>query len=172
MDVGHGVGSFSFFSTDLHQLSVNGPAYDLPTCMSKFLHLGMSLSEVVHATTARPARILDIERDVGSLRPGSCAGVALFQLKQGRFPLYDVQGSMHVAERLLVNTVTMIGGRINERVPPGPPAPWAEDPVWPESMQQFTMQQARLRSLGHNPEALSAAADANTASDSNKACLP
>jgi len=75
MDIGHGTGSFSYdtaealmaagrrpdvISTDLHQLSVKGPAYDLPTCMSKFLHLGMSLRDVVAATTVRPAEILGI----------------------------------------------------------------------------------------------------------------
>src|SRR5206468_8397227 len=75
MDIGHGSGSFSFetaealmsegrrpdvISSDLHQLSVNGPAYDMPTCMSKFLQLGMSLREVVAAATVRPAEILGI----------------------------------------------------------------------------------------------------------------
>ena len=68
-DVGHGTGSFSFetaeavmgdgrkpdvISTDLHQLSVNGPRFDLPTTLSKFLHLGMSLPEVIEAATLRP----------------------------------------------------------------------------------------------------------------------
>ena len=54
-DVGHGQGSFSWtvaeiaakqgfwpdmLGTDLHIGNYNGPAYDLPTVMSKFLHLG------------------------------------------------------------------------------------------------------------------------------------
>src|SRR5262245_11285930 len=70
MDTGHGTGSFSYetaealmsagrrpdvISTDLHQLSAKGPAFDLPTCMSKFLHLGMPLRDVVAACTVRPA---------------------------------------------------------------------------------------------------------------------
>ena len=74
MDVGHGTGSFSFetaeavmaagrkpdvISTDLHQLSVNGPTFDLPTTLSKFIHLGMSLREVGrggHRPSCRRAR--------------------------------------------------------------------------------------------------------------------
>src|SRR3954452_8646987 len=91
MDIGHGTGSFAYataealmaagrkpdvISTDLHQLSIKGPAFDLPTTMSKFLHLGMSLPEVVRATTSRPAELLGL--DVGTLRPGSPADVALF----------------------------------------------------------------------------------------------
>ncbi|MEZ6052171.1 MAG: hypothetical protein R3C02_12390 [Planctomycetaceae bacterium] len=55
-DVGHGMGSFCWeiagsaleqgfdpttISTDLHAWCINGPVYDMPTTMSKFLHLGM-----------------------------------------------------------------------------------------------------------------------------------
>ena len=98
MDVGHGTGSFSFetaealmaagrkpdvISTDLHQLSVNGPAFDLPTTLSKFIQLGMSLREVVEAATARPAAVLGLEREVGTLQPGSRADIALFRLFRG-----------------------------------------------------------------------------------------
>ena len=57
-DVGHGRGAFSWtvaeicasqefwpdlLGSDLHTENQEGPAYDLPTVMSKFLHLGMFL---------------------------------------------------------------------------------------------------------------------------------
>lgn len=61
--VGHGAGAFNWtvaeaacceqgfwpdvISTDLHKMTNNGPAYDLPTVMTKFLHLGMSLFDVI-----------------------------------------------------------------------------------------------------------------------------
>ena len=174
MDIGHGTGSFSFetaealmavgrspdvISTDLHQLSVNGPAYDLPTCMSKFLYLGMSLRDVIQAVTSRPAEILGIERDVGTLRPGSRADVAFFRLHRGRFPLYDIGGTMREVRELLVSTLTIVGGRPLDPLPPEPPAPWAEHPIWPVSMQPFTEQQELLRELGHTPAAMVAAAE-------------
>ena len=72
-DVGHGAGGFSFtvaeamlasglvpdvISSDLHQRSILGPCFDLPTCMSKFLALGLSLGEVVRAATVNPARAI------------------------------------------------------------------------------------------------------------------
>ena len=125
-DVGHGTGSFSFetaeavmgngrkpdvISTDLHQLSVNGPMFDLPTTLSKFLHLGMSLAEVIEAATVRPAGVLGLEREIGTLQPGSRADVALFKLYEGRFPLQDIHGNVREAGRLLRNTVTIMGGR-------------------------------------------------------------
>jgi dihydroorotase len=176
MDIGHGTGSFAFetaealigagrkpdvISTDLHQLSINGPAYDLPTTMSKFLHLGLSLPEVVRASTARPAEVLGIEREVGTLRPGSVADVALFRLLRGRFPLYDIWGEMREAQELLVNTLTIFGGRALQRLPPDEPAPWADDPVWPAAQQPFTEKQQTLRERGHDPASLRAAAEAS-----------
>lgn len=174
MDIGHGTGSFSFataealmaagrvpdvISTDLHQLSVNGPAFDLPTCMSKFLHLGLPLREVVRAATSRPAEILGCEQDVGTFRPGSRADVALFRLHDGRFPLYDISGAMREGRQLLANTLTIVGGRPLERLPAEPPAPWAQDPIWPHAQAPFTEQQKQLRELGHTPPAMAEAAE-------------
>jgi dihydroorotase len=174
MDIGHGTGSFSYdtaealmsvgrrpevISTDLHQLSINGPAYDLPTVMSKFLQLGMSLEDVVRATTSRPAEILGLERGVGTLQPGSPADIALFRLLQGNFPLYDIWGAMREGNRLLVNTRTIIGGRTLEPLPAEPSAPWARHPFWPEAQKPFTEKQQGLRDRGHTPEAMRAAAE-------------
>jgi dihydroorotase len=68
-DIGHGMGSFAFktaramlangfqpdtISSDVHALCINGPAFDQVTTMSKFLCLGMSLSEVIKASTEMP----------------------------------------------------------------------------------------------------------------------
>jgi dihydroorotase len=179
MDIGHGTGSFSFataeplmaagrrpdvISTDLHQLSANGPAYDMPTVMSKFLHLGMSLRDVVLASTSRPAEILGLD-DVGTLRPGSVADVGLFRLLPGRFPLYDIFGEMREADGLLVNTLTIAGGRPLDRLPAEPPAPWAQAPYWPEAQLPFTKRQQMFRDLGHTPTAMRAAAEANAAGE-------
>lgn len=174
MDVGHGTGSFSFetteallaagrrpdvISSDLHQLSVNGPAFDLPTCMSKFLALGVPLRDVVAASTSRPAQILGIGDRAGSLRVGAPADVALLRLHRGRFPLYDITGAAREGSELLTSTLTIVGGVPLERLPPAPPAPWAEEPIWPDAQHPFTAQQRRLRELGHTPAAMAAAAD-------------
>jgi dihydroorotase len=170
MDIGHGTGSFAYataealmaagrrpdvISTDLHQLSINGPAYDLPTTLSKFLHLGMSLPEVIRAATSRPAEVVGLA-DVGTFRPGARADVALFRLLDGTFPLYDIWGEMREARQLLVNTRTLVGGRTLERLPPQAPAPWAEHPIWPPAQIPFTERQQVLRDRGHTPEAMRA----------------
>ncbi|MGI8972970.1 MAG: amidohydrolase/deacetylase family metallohydrolase [Gaiella sp.] len=173
MDIGHGTGSFSFetaeavmaagrkpdvISTDLHQLSVNGPAFDLPTTLSKFIHLGMSLREAVEAATARPAAVLGLENEVGTLRPGSQADVALFRIHRGDFPLQDISGNVRHADQLLRNTATIVGGRLLERLPPAPGAPWTEEPIWPAVQHPFTEKQRQLRELGRTPDMMAAAA--------------
>ena len=175
MDIGHGTGSFSYataealmsagrrpdvISTDLHQLSAQGPAFDLPTCMSKFLHLGMSLRDVVAACTSRPAGLLGLGPEIGSLRVGSSADVSLFRLLTGSFPLYDIFGEMREAKRLLVNTLTILGGRPLDPLPSEPPAPWAEHPIWPELQKEFADRLRVMRELGHTPSAMRAAAEA------------
>lgn len=172
-DVGHGTGSFSFqtaeavmgdgrkpdvISTDLHQLSVNGPTFDLPTTLSKFLQLGMSLAEVIEAATVRPAQVLGLEREVGTLQPGSRADVALFRLYEGRFPLQDIHGNVREAGRLLRNTVTIVGGRELERLPSPPGAPWTHEPIWPDVQIPFTEKQRELWEQGRTPDAMAAAA--------------
>lgn len=174
MDIGHGTGSFSFetaeaimaagrapdvISTDLHQLSANGPAFDLPTTLSKFLFLGMSLRDVIEAATVRPATVLGVRDEVGTLRPGSLADVAVFRLYRGEFPLQDIAGNVRHGRELLRCTQTILGGRLLDPLPAARPAPWAQEPVWPPAQQPFTEKQRELRQLGRTPEQMAAAAE-------------
>ena len=65
--------------------SVGGPAYDMPTTMTKFLHLGMPLVEVIRAATSGAAACLGPrwlgEVGVGTLRVGAEADVAVLGLE-------------------------------------------------------------------------------------------
>lgn len=141
MDIGHGAGSFSFqtaqamidagyrpdvISSDIHQVSINGPMFDMPTCLSKFLALGMSLPEVIYAATARPAAVMGMQDEVGTLKPGALADVALFKVAEGDFTFYDVFMNPYKGKQLLHNTLTLLNGRELPRVPDAPAAPWIE----------------------------------------------
>jgi dihydroorotase len=116
LDVGHGRGSFSWrvaelafreglrpdtISTDLWVANVSGPVFDMPTTMAKFLHLGMTVEEVVRAVTAAPARALGRAETLGTIRVGSCADVCAFRLQEGRFPLTDSYGHSKVGDRMM-----------------------------------------------------------------------
>ncbi len=61
-------------------MSILGPLFDLPTCLSKFMALGMSFPEVIEAATSRPAALLGMQNEVGTLRPGAYADIALFEI--------------------------------------------------------------------------------------------
>ncbi|HET9017864.1 MAG TPA: amidohydrolase/deacetylase family metallohydrolase [Thermomicrobiaceae bacterium] len=139
LDVGHGTGSFSYevaeamlaegippdvISSDIHQLSAQGPMYDLPTTLSKFLNLGMSLPDVIERATARPAAAMH-RPDLGTLRPGSAADLALFRVEEGEYTFRDAQMDSRSATRQLVNTVTLVDGAELPRLPERPRHVWA-----------------------------------------------
>lgn len=107
-DAVHGMGSFSFpvaeaaiadeflpdtISTDLYA-GRNGvvPSHTLPQVMSKYVAAGMSEREVFAAVTARPARILGLESEIGSLKVGACADLTVLRWNDARVRLADVDG--------------------------------------------------------------------------------
>jgi dihydroorotase len=100
-------------STDLTFTSATqGPVFDLPTTMSKLLHFGLPLDEIVRRSTATPAKILGYEGTVGTLKPGANADIAVFELHDGNFPLRDSDGNTVTAKRRLVAQVTIKDGRV------------------------------------------------------------
>ncbi|MBV1848899.1 amidohydrolase/deacetylase family metallohydrolase [Catellatospora tritici] len=138
-DVGHGAGGFAFdvleaqlaagmpphtVSTDLHGRSQHGPVFDLPTTMAKLLAVGMSLDQVVAATTIAPARALALPAGSGTLRPGAPADVAVFTVEKGAFELADVHGQRRTAPLRLRNEATYLSGRPLPPALPAAPAPW------------------------------------------------
>ena len=159
LDIGHGAGSFSFetaekmiaaghkpdvISTDIHQMSIHGPLYDMPTCLSKFLALGMSLEDVIDAATVRAAEAMGLGDEIGTLRVGALADVALLRIVEGDFPFYDVHMNQRNGKRLLRNTLTIVNGRELPRTADGPTAPWIE----------LSESQRNLAEWGHSPEKL------------------
>ena len=139
LDMGHGAGGFSFevaeqlathgirphvVSTDLHQSSLWGPVYDLPTCIAKATLLGMSLPEAIYASTAAPAKVLRLEGQIGTLKPGARADVALFTLDQNSHDLVDTRRIKRTAPTKLQNTLTLVAGRELPPEAPNQRAPW------------------------------------------------
>jgi dihydroorotase len=125
-DIGHGLGSFNFevarkaldagflpdaISTDLYNLNVDGPVYDMPTTMSKMLHLGMSFDEVLERSTATPAKIIDRVPDLGTLTVGGPADIALLAVEEGQFRLVDSQRNAVTASRRIVARGTICRGK-------------------------------------------------------------
>jgi len=123
-DIGHGFGGFSFksaramlaegiapdvISSDVHVLCVDGPAYDVLAVMSKFMALGMPLTDVVRAATQNPARALR-RVDLGTLAVGAAGDATILELREGQFEHKDVVGEVIAAPNHLFNRGMVIGG--------------------------------------------------------------
>jgi dihydroorotase len=100
-------------STDLTlTTATRGPVWDLPTTMTKLLHFGMSLEEVVRRATASPAKIMGYDGTVGTLRPGANADIAVFELRDGQYELRDSDNDTIIAKRRLLTHLTLKEGRV------------------------------------------------------------
>ena len=125
-DSGHGGGSFVFrwavpaikqgflpdsISTDLHTSSMIGGMKDMTNVMSKFLNMGMTLQQVVTASTWHPAQ--QIKRtDLGNLSVGATADVAVLAVQKGTFGFTDVYGAKMTGTQNFVAEITMKDGRV------------------------------------------------------------
>jgi len=127
LDIGHGAGSFSFdtaekalaqellpgtISSDVHQFNVNGPVFDLVTTLSKFLHLGLSLEQVIERASTNAAATFGFPQGLGTLREGAEADVAVFSLAEGNFEFTDSLGAKRTGHRKLVPVATVKAGKI------------------------------------------------------------
>ena len=125
-DIGHGGGSFGFrtaehmldagflpdvISSDVHALSINGPAFDQLVTMAKFLALGVDLGAVIRAGTAAPAAALG-RRDLGNLAVGAVGDATILELVEGEFEFRDVLGESRRGRQSLAVRGLVVGGRL------------------------------------------------------------
>lgn len=125
-DVGHGLGSFNFetarkaldqgflpdsISTDIYNLNINGPVYDMPTTMSKLLHVGMSFDDVLRCSTVNPARVVGPLPKLGTLQVDAPGDLALLSIEDGAFELIDSQKNMVKAARRIKSHLTICRGK-------------------------------------------------------------
>lgn len=123
-DIGHGKGSFAFktaramlaggflpdtISSDVHQLCIDGPAFDQVTTMSKMLCLGMSLHDVIAASTINAAVALK-RMEYGTLKVGALGDATVLSVRDGAFDYVDTRGEhMTGAQRIFSEGVVLRG---------------------------------------------------------------
>jgi len=125
-DVGHGAGSFDFevaeaaarvafwpdtISTDLHSISAE-KAKSLPFVMSKMLAVGMPFEEVIAAVTARAAAAIGRGGQLGSLKVGAVADIAVLELKDSPVEFTDTFGHRRTADRQFAVRHTIRAGAV------------------------------------------------------------
>lgn len=125
-DVGHGGGSFFYsvavpaieqglwpntISTDIHIGSMNGGMKNMANLISKFINLGMSLEEVIEASTWKPAQVIKRE-ELGHLSEGAVADIAVFSLHEGDFGFIDSRGFSLPGNEKLQPELTIRAGNV------------------------------------------------------------
>ena len=126
-DVGHGSGSFHFptgrraiekgflpdvISSDLHSISVEGPVYDMATTASKFLNMGMSLPDVIAAVTINAADAIGRGDQLGRLDVNGVADLAIYDLEEGEFEMFDTHGNKESFAQRLTTHATVRAGQV------------------------------------------------------------
>ncbi len=125
-DVGHGGGSFDYtiaeaaiaqgaspdtISSDIHAVSGNSPGMPYLTwVMSKFLHLGFTLEQVVAMATQNPARVIDRIKGLGTLQPGAPGDVSVLDVVEGPVEFVDTRNNKRVGRMYLKPAHTVTAG--------------------------------------------------------------
>ncbi len=125
-DVGYGGASFNYtqaipalkaglypntISTDLHTGSMNSSMKDQLSVMSKFVNMGMSLTDVIKASTWKSAQVIK-RNSLGNLSEGAEADIALLNIRKGNFGFYDKTGYKVKGNEKFECELTIKGGKI------------------------------------------------------------
>ena len=127
-DIGHGMGGFSFrvcremlaegfvpdlISSDIHSLSVNGPAFDLLTTINKMIALGVDPAIALACGSAHPAAAIG-RPELGRIAVGGEANVAILKWKDEPWVFRDALGEELAVDRRLVCDRLIVKGRLIE----------------------------------------------------------
>ncbi|MCC7274027.1 MAG: amidohydrolase/deacetylase family metallohydrolase [Alphaproteobacteria bacterium] len=130
-DIGHGGGSFGFkttrgmlaagflpdvISSDIHEISIHGPAYDLLVTLSKFVCLGVPLAEVIRRATATAAAAVQ-RPELGRLVVGGVGDASVIAVADGNWSYRDVLGERLEGKQRLLARGMVAGGRWHDPAP-------------------------------------------------------
>jgi len=121
-DMSHGSSNFSWetaskayekgflvdtISTDMHIFNLEGPVKCIADCMSKMMHCGMSLLEVLERVISKPKELYDLEDKAVEIKVGDVADIAAFRVEQGAFEMSDAEGNLACLHERIVNVATV-----------------------------------------------------------------
>ncbi|MCD8141095.1 MAG: amidohydrolase family protein [Planctomycetaceae bacterium] len=98
-------------STDLVAGSMfRRPLFSLPNLMSRYICMGIPLSQVIDMTTRRPAEVMNMAGQIGCLSHGAWADIAIFDWIDCKQTYRDWKGSVFTADKLLKPEMTIKRG--------------------------------------------------------------
>lgn len=124
-DIGHGMGGFSFkvcremladgfvpelISSDIHSLSVDGPAFDVLTTVNKLIALGVDVEAALRAATEAPAQTIG-HPELGRIRRGDEANLAVLKWSEAPWNFLDATREQLNVERRLTCAGLIVRGQ-------------------------------------------------------------
>ena len=101
-------------STDWGQAARTDQVINFGNVLSKFLVVGMPLDRVIACATSSAAKTIPAFKDLGTLRVGSPADIAILDLQQGTFEFEDNYKGKRTGRLKLVTTATYSGGTLRK----------------------------------------------------------
>jgi dihydroorotase len=98
-------------SSDWTDAGRTDQVFDFPNVLSKFLLLGMPVDQVIALGTINAARVLPAFKDLGTLRVGAPADVAMLDLRSGEFEFVDNDNTKRTGKQKLFATAAIVGGK-------------------------------------------------------------
>jgi dihydroorotase len=98
-------------SSDWTDAARTDQVFDFPNVLSKFLLLGMPLDQVIAMGTTNAARVVPGFGELGTLRVGAPADVAVLELREGEFEFVDNYSTKRTGKRKLFGITAVVGGK-------------------------------------------------------------
>ena len=98
-------------SSDWTEAARTDQVFDFPNVLSKFLLLGMPLDQVIAMGTTNAARVVPGFGELGTLRVGAPADVAVLELREGEFEFVDNYSTTRTGKRKLFGITAVVGGK-------------------------------------------------------------
>ena len=105
-----------YISSDLAMVNLYSITFDLPTTVSKVIAAGLPLTAALARCTYSPALKMGKEKEIGSIREGAPADIAVFQMATGDHVFEDFFNHKMNAKERLVPFMTIRNGEILEPV--------------------------------------------------------
>ena len=98
-------------SSDLNGAGLTDQVFDFPNVLSKFLMLGMNVDQVLARGTVNAARAIPALKDLGTLRKGAVADIAVLELAQGSFIFVDNVNTKRTGRQKLIARAVFVAGK-------------------------------------------------------------
>ena len=100
-------------SSDITKSRPQSPiVYNLPEVMTLYMSLGMSLEEVITATTLNASNAIGQMEQLGTLSPGAIGDATVIDLERGSFVFDDGSGESVTSDERITPVVTIKDGKV------------------------------------------------------------